>query len=318
MFEIQELRENGFSKIVLTDAKGECKAEVVPECGAMLHNFSVVSKNEWFNIIDSYLNKEEFDAHAEALGFKGLKLSPFACRIKNASYHFAGKEFHFQKVFKDGSAIHGLLYRDAFKVTSKYSSDLGAGVKMIREYLGEDSGYPFAYNCTVEYKLEKGNALKILTTVQNCTNTSIPIADGWHPYFRFKRKIDNLFLSFNSSEMLEFVDLIPTGQLISTEKFTRPKLIGNSEFDNCFYLDFANGQPKISLADAESGLQLNIIPNDQYRYLQVYTPPHRNSIALENISGAPDCFNNKMGLEMLEPGQELTFSTQYIISSLNN
>ncbi|PWU02015.1 MAG: aldose 1-epimerase [Bacteroidetes bacterium] len=318
MFAIEELRENGFDKIVMTDGKGECRVEVVPECGAMLHGYSVLSKNEWLNIIDSYLTKDDFDKNAEALGFKGLKLSPFACRIKNAAYHFLGREYHFQKIFQDGSAIHGLLYRGAFKVTSKYHTENESGVKMIQKYSGDDRGYPFPYNCIVEYKLEKGNSLKISTTVQNCTNITIPIADGWHPYFRFNRKIDNLFLSFDSSEMLEFVDLIPTGKLIPTEKFTKPRLIGNSVFDNCFYLDFANGLPMISLADTNSGFQLNIIPDHRYRYLQVYTPPHRNSIALENISGAPDCFNNKMGLEMLEPGQELTFSTQYKISSLNN
>ena len=318
MFEVQEVSENGFNKIILIDDKTPGRVEVVPSCGAMLHAFYGLSQNNLLNIIDSYQSKEEFDKHAEAMGFKGVKLSPFVCRIRNAEYSYDGKEYKFKKLFKDGSAIHGLLYREGFSVTEKYQSEDDAGVKMVFRYNGDDSGYPFPYECGVEYKLEKGNSLRIITTIRNSTNVPIPIADGWHPYFRFNRKIDNLFLSFDSSEMLEFENLIPTGKLIATDRYIKPKLIGTIELDNCYFLDFANGLPRISLLDTESGLQLNIIPDHRYRYLQVYTPPHRNSIALENISGAPDCFNNKMGLEILEPGQELTFSTQYIISSLNN
>jgi len=46
----------------------------------------------------------------------------------------------------------------------------------------------------------------------------------------------------------------------------------------------------------------------------VYTPPHRKSIAIENLSAAPDVFNNKMGLQVLEPDEQATFATIYQIS----
>jgi aldose 1-epimerase len=56
---------------------------------------------------------------------------------------------------------------------------------------------------------------------------------------------------------------------------------------------------------------LSIFTNSHYPYLQIYTPPHRKSIALENLSGAPDCFNNGMGLLMLPPNRSQTFTVWY-------
>jgi len=54
-----------------------------------------------------------------------------------------------------------------------------------------------------------------------------------------------------------------------------------------------------------------------YPYLQIYTPPHRRSIAIENISGVPDAFNNGMGFITLEPDQSAIFKTTYKIKLLN-
>jgi aldose 1-epimerase len=48
----------------------------------------------------------------------------------------------------------------------------------------------------------------------------------------------------------------------------------------------------------------------------VYTPPDRKSIAIENLSGAPDNFNNGISLLMLPPGKPKGFSTSYTIEVL--
>jgi aldose 1-epimerase len=54
-----------------------------------------------------------------------------------------------------------------------------------------------------------------------------------------------------------------------------------------------------------------VTPISNYPYLQLYTPPDRKSIAIENLSGAPDCFNNKMGLQTLQPQENILFETTY-------
>jgi aldose 1-epimerase len=49
----------------------------------------------------------------------------------------------------------------------------------------------------------------------------------------------------------------------------------------------------------------------------VYTPPHRNTIAIENLSAIPDAFNNEIGLITLAPQANAIFSTIYKITPLN-
>ena len=42
-------------------------------------------------------------------------------------------------------------------------------------------------------------------------------------------------------------------------------------------------------------------------YLQVYTPPHHKSIAIEPMTCIADSFNNKTGLRVLLPNKSITW-----------
>ncbi|MFT3949789.1 MAG: aldose 1-epimerase [Agriterribacter sp.] len=316
MFCLTEEYKNGFDTIVLTDNKTDTTVEIIPACGAMLHAFTVKDGNAVLNIIDSYTNKAEYDAGAASRGYKGLKLSPFPCRIQNASYSFNNKKYSFSKNLTNGSAIHGLLYNKQFAASAKYADEHEAGITLLHQYPADDAGYPFAYNCEVIYSLKKNRCLTVTTNITNTGNTSLPIADGWHPYFTFHKKVDVLELQFNSTSMLEFVNLIPTGKFIENKDFLKSAAIGDKEIDNSFVLDFSAPQPMCILRDAASGWQLEISPGKSYPYLQIYIPPHRNSIAIENLSAPPDSFNNTMGLITLSPGACAGFVTSYCLSKI--
>ena len=69
--------------------------------------------------------------------------------------------------------------------------------------------------------------------------------------------------------------------------------------------------------DPAAKLQLEISPDKSYPYLQIYTPPQRESIAFENLSAAPDAFNNGMGLITLKKDQSASFTTTYQLRSLH-
>ena len=313
MFAIEKLRQDGFDKVLLTDDTAQTTVEIVPGCGAMLHAFVVQDGNESINIIDSYGSKEEFNDKAEASGFKGLKLSPFPCRIPDGTYSFSGRQYQLKSFLKNGSAIHGLLYKQPFQLVQEQATENFTSINLWHEYKGGDSGYPFPYNCNVEYHLGKENILSITTTIKNTGASALPIADGWHPYFTFGGKVDDLELQFRSREMLEFINLIPSGKLLHSTVFTSAERIGETALDNSFVLDFSEAQPMCVLRDPATGWQLEIRPDKSYPYLQIYIPPHRNSIAIENLSAPPDAFNNGIGLITLAAGASTSFTTQYII-----
>jgi aldose 1-epimerase len=148
--------------------------------------------------------------------------------------------------------------------------------------------------------------------VANTGTHPLPLADGWHPYFTLEGKTDDWELHFTADHMLEFNDkLIPTGNLLPNRNFKKPKKIGDTFLDNCFLLNPPDGGPCCTLRNPGNGLQLLVFSEKHYPYLQLYTPPHRNSMAIENLSAAPDCFNNGIGLIMLEPGHSKTFALGY-------
>ncbi|MGZ5255879.1 MAG: aldose epimerase family protein, partial [Flavitalea sp.] len=94
--------------------------------------------------------------------------------------------------------------------------------------------------------------------------------------------------------------------------FNSPAHIGVRKLDNCFVLQENEKGNDCTLKDP-SGLTLSIHSDKQYPFFQIYSPDHRKCIALENISVAPDCFNNKLGLILLKPGETERFTVQYKI-----
>jgi len=213
--------------------------------------------------------------------------------------------------------LHGLLYNAAFTIKNTWANDTGAGVILQFKYEGTDKGYPFLYDCEIQYELKKDNELTLTTTIYNKDKKAIPMQDGWHPYFTFGGSINNLQLFFNSKEMVEFDDaLIPTGALTVYNEFATLKPIGDTSFDNCFTLQSEVSVPACILKDAAQQIQLEIHPDISYPYLQLYTPPHRNSIAIENLSAIPDAFNNHTGLLIIAPDGAAHFTTTYKITSL--
>lgn len=318
MFSVTAKNEDGFDKIVLCDEQSKTTAELIPACGAILHSFSVLHNGNRLNVIDNYSSAKVFENNVARLGFKSCKLSPFACRIYNARYKFAGQEYQVEKYTDKGHALHGLLYDAVFKITAQEADETKASVRMLYEYRGWDMGYPFKYDCVIKYTLSSNNNLEIITELINKDSGLIPVQDGWHPYFCFGGGIDELQLEFQTKEKLEFNEaLIPTGELEKYEEFSSLRKIENTVFDNCYTVNFHECQPLCVLRDTSKKLQLEIYPGEAYPYLNIYTPTHRKSIAIENLSAAPDAFNNGMGLIILSQGKSAVFKTAYRITALN-
>jgi len=319
MFAVNNTTRNGFDIIELRDLSGNTFAEIIPSCGGILHSFSIWHQDRYVNVIDSYDSREDFELHVSAKGFKGCKMSPFACRIQDAAYQFEEHTYRLDKFLLHGSAMHGLLYDAPFTVTWQFANEEHAGVALQYRYRGECNGYPFHYNCSITYHLKKNSELLITTDITNCDPEGrlIPMQDGWHPYFTLGGKIDDLLLKCKTNEKLLFdAAMIPTGRIEPYEEFIQPKKIGNTHFDDCFTVNHSGSQPLMVLRNAVTGLQVEIRPDKSYPYVQLYTPPHRNSIAIENLSAPPDSFNNGISLIILPPDANAVFTTAYTIAVL--
>ncbi len=316
MYSIHIKEANGFHQYILSDGDGT-EAAVLPACGGILHAFSVPYQGEKLNIIDGYDNAEAFVKNVAGLGFKGCKLSPFACRMRNGEYHFGQEQYKVHGFYLGDHALHGLLYNAVYSITDQKATEEKAVLKLLHQYRGSDPGYPFAYDCVITYTLEHHHRLTISTIITNQSDMLMPIQDGWHPYFTFGDSINHCQLEFQSKDIVMFDnELLPTGGLKHYEEFGSLTLLGDTVFDNCFTVNFAECQPLCVLRDPKKRVEIEIYPDRSYPYLQIYTPDHRKSIAIENLSAAPDAFNNAMGLKTLSAGEAATFTTMYKITVL--
>ena len=315
-FSIHHIQRNNLGLIILKDSQTNTEAAVLPAFGALLHEFSLLINGSLFNIIDNYKNGEDVKNKMH-VNFKSAKLSPFACRIPDGKYSFNENEFEFQTRFMDGSAIHGLLYNKPFLLIKDFADDESASIILQYDYKKDDAGYPYNYRCTIEYTLSDDNSLQVKTTINNVSETTIPIADGWHPYFQLGGNINKWSLQFDAENILEFDEkLIPTGKFLNYNTFNKPRLIEDVALDNCFLLHKNINGAACTLINPSNKLSLSIFPDKNYPYLQIYTPPERTSIAIENLSAAPDAFNNKIGLTLLSPNTTKSFAVIYQISVL--
>jgi aldose 1-epimerase len=314
-FSISSATANGLAQVILTDPASRTQVIILPGYGALLHAFIVETKAGMHNIIDNYNSADEIEKELST-SFKSGKLSPFACRIPAGKYMYDGEEFEMENKFMDGTAIHGLLYNKVFKKTDSFFDEQKASVAFKYNYKEEDDGYPFNYNCEVRYTLLPQNLLQIQTTILNLDDLPIPVTDGWHPYFALGGKVNDWLLYFGSDTILEFDEtLVPTGRLLPYHAFNKARPVSDTVLDNCFLLNGDESYAACTLRNESTGLQLNLFPDSSYPYLQIYTPPHRQSIAIENLSAAPNAFNNNMGLLMLPPRHTHTFTVHYQVET---
>ena len=314
-FDVAVSTENGHSDITLKDAANSSSVQVY-SFGALLNQFIAPLGDGFINVIDGFNSTTDAIENLTPF-FKSAKLSPFPCRVKDGKYRFGQNEFQLNKYTSHGQALHGLIFDKPFTIDKVIETDEEATVVLEYVYDNALEGFPFRYKCRVAYSLTASNTLTVTTTITNMDNQLLPVADGWHPYFTLGDSINDYLVEFQSKEMLEFDEaLIPTGKLKAYEEFGSLKTFGTTFFDNCFTLNFAECQPMCVIRNPAKKVQVEFYPDKSYPFIQFYTPPLRNSIAVENLSAAPDAFNNGMGLRILQPAESAIFTVQYVIRSL--
>ena len=309
-FEIQIDDSQEFPIILLLDNLSNCQATIY-SFGGLLNTFSLPVNGTHQNIIAGFESIADAKLHMTN-GFKSAKLAPFVCRLWEGKYNWMKQSYQIEKFYLGNHAIHGIVYDAVFTIKSTETTTEKAAVVLAYNYTGSDKGYPFSFSLQVEWILTTGNKLSVTSTVTNTNDCSIPFSDGWHPYFTLGNNVDNYRLQFDSNQQLAFnADLLPTGDFITDNRFKDGTLLKGINLDNCFALNKAIQHPQCTLSNET--LLLRIEPDANYPYLQIYIPANRQSIAIENLSAAPDAFNNKIGLLELEPYQQNHFSTSYTI-----
>lgn len=294
----------------LIDLVSDIRVDILPSAGAILNGWWL----KGMNVVDGYKDRDDFQQRVHQ-GFRSAKLLPFACRLNRATYTWKGNAYTLDKFMIKGSALHGIIYDMPFTVVAENQNTDSCNVTMQCNYQGDHPGYPFPFLVEVCYTLEKGGQLTIKTMVSNPVGAAleIPIVDGWHPYFKLGGKADSWWLKIASDQMMEYDQhLIPTGKYIDRKDLAGGMMINDLQLDNGFLMT-EGVSPFCVLKNPVNGITLRFMKQLHYPILQLYIPDHRESIAIENLSGAPDAFNNGIGLSVLRPGETKLFSVTMVL-----
>jgi len=235
-------------------------------------------------------------------------LFPFANRIKDGKYSFNNEDFQLGKNQKEEqNALHGFVYNKTFKVIDKEVSATNAKITLEYNENLRNDGFPYTYSIQVTYTFTN-DGLDLSVTVRNTDAKTFPFTLGWHPYF-ISDNLAESSLNFDCDQKLIIGD-----RNITTGSETVNSIINldieKKQLDDCWGLN----SDKIQFKTPK--YQLNFQSSVQDNFLQAYTPPRLNTIAIEPTTGVSNSFNNKIGLQTLEPNDK--YSIVWKINIINN
>lgn len=220
-------------------------------------------------------------------------LFPFANRIEDGVYKFGGKDCFLDiNQVQENNALHGFVYNKTFELVEKKATQEEAIVSLQYQEKGHTQGFPYTYRIDLKYTLTK-HSLDLSVSVKNTDSKTFPFTIGWHPYFNTS-DLYNSIVRFKSHKQFFFDERNITQGLRDFEINDEFK-IGNKSLDDCFVLD----SNKILFETPNYSFELTSSEKDCF--LQLYTPPKPNTIAIEPTTGISNSFNNKIGLKTLKP-----------------
>lgn len=297
MYKIHTSTKNGLSFIELQNSSKTTTAKICLEQGARLQELK-------FNNVYLISEQPNFDY---ATSYASSILFPFASRIKEGKYKFQEDEYQFNCNDNGKNALHGLVFDKKFELfePEEHKDNCSVTLNYFERNLSE--GFPFKYFLSVTYTLFE-NSLKVRITAKNMDDKAFPFILGWHPYFNS----DNLkesSLTFNSDKKVDFDENLITKEIVA---FKTPEIfkIEDQQLDDCFILN----DNKVSFKTPS--YKMEITSDAKKNYLQLYTPKEFPVIAIEPMTGISNSFNNKIGLQVLEPNK--TYAINWNLKLIND
>lgn len=301
--EIVERSEDGFTVVCLRSRDARAEAEFVPQLSMLGRSLR--------------LGDAEFLHHAGSLAdyaatrrLQGIPLlHPWANRLEGDTYTAGGPSVHLDRRDatltrdRNGLPIHGLLLGAIeWEVLAQAADDDGASLQA-RFRLTPESGFapnfPFPHEIRIDVHLREAR-LEIGTTVRASGDVAVPIAFGFHPYFRLPAEARSewrVALPVRSRLVLD-ERMIPTGR---EEAWAFPIApLGKRTFDDGF----------AGIADGDRFLlhgkchRLTVELQEGYPFAQVYAPPDRDFICFEPMTAPANALVSGNHLRRVQPGEE--------------
>ncbi|KAA1424966.1 galactose mutarotase [Mumia zhuanghuii] len=235
--------------------------------------------------------------------YRGAVLAPWPNRLEDGAYDFGGRSHQVPvNEPEGGTALHGLVVERAWTVVDQRGDAVRLTVDVPRS-----DGYPYAVRLDLAYQLgPDGLASELVAT--NDGAEPAPYGCGVHPY-----------LVLDEGEATE-VELGAGRYLESSPDRKLP--VGLHDVDGSAYdfrvprpLDGAElDTPYTDLVRSDDGVvtvrvgRTVLRGTEGVRWIQVYTPVGRGSLAVEPCSSPANAFRTGQDLVVLAPGEQHTLA----------
>lgn len=271
-------------------AEGKRVLSLAPHKGAKLLRLHIRHKGEWKRLL---WEMDLAELERNIFGKNDI-LFPFPNRTDQGTFVYRNKTYQFPiNELEHNNAIHGFLREEAFEILETETNDKWARISLIHRSKGKPY-FPFPFDFTVRYQLHLDGIFQVNFTIENTGNSSFPFGLGWHPYFDIGAKgLEDVFVRL--PDLREYAvneRYLPTGETKTSKKhvWKPPKVFFNATYE-------VLSEP-IAYEINSNRLKVSIT-SDNLSFLQVYTPPKMDVVALEPMSCCVNTFNNKIGLKEL-------------------
>lgn len=239
----------------------------------------------------------------------GCRLAPFPGRVAYAKFNWQGKDYQLvNNVSWAPHALHGFLQNAEWAFKSFEADSEKCIAEFTCDWAGAFAGFPFPFRATNKITFT-GESYSVESTVKNIGTKDMPYSEGWHPYFMLGEKIDGLTLTLPEACLAELDSAdIPKGTFHADTRFVGGRTINDEFINDCFCLDGKSARARMELKGTIGSLDIWQNAGDgQYNAIQIYTPPTRESIAIEPMTAEPDALNHHRGLIVIPAGEQRTF-----------
>ena len=291
---------------LLKSTDGSAELSYYKEGGGYINHLVLSKDGKQLNVLAAY---QTLDDVVNNFSYRSTVLFPFPNRLRDGQYRFDGKEYQFPINEKHrGNNLHGFLkeYTPEIEVSSEPGQQ--ATLKTRYLYDGARDYYPFPADIIAEYRFVSAAELQVTFSIINSGKTSMPVGTGWHPYYDIGDKIDDLEMQFpECNRVLIDERMIPTGASPRYQQFDKWTKIGATVLDDCFIpLKGGLEEVAVKLWSDKAGAGVELWQDQHYGFIQVYTSPDRQSIAIEPMSCNINAFQTHDGLSVLAPGESFS------------
>jgi len=273
-YKAEQTSDHGVPVARLTDTAKGVEVSIVPSVGNEAYEMKVHGKN----IL--HFPFADVSAFQKQPGLSGIPfLAPWGNRLDQQAFWANGKKYAFDMALgnvRGANPIHGLLSSSSYwRVTEVKADAQSARVASKLEFWKYPElmkQWPFAHEYEMTYILSNGE-LEVRIAVTNLSSEPMPLAIGFHPYFRIPEVPRNDWVARVPAGRRVVTDtrLIPTGQYRPMD-LADPFLLENRTLDDGFVDLVRDPDGRARFYLASSGKTVEVLFGPKWQAAVVWEP----------------------------------------------